>query len=589
MRQIMQKLNTRVLALVMALALLLCMTPAVSAAEDSGSCGKKLEWSFSGDTLTITGSGAMYDYPESTMAPWYEYRREISAVSLPDGLTRIGDLAFYGCTALKVVTIPDSVKEVGWYAFSGCSGMTMLDLSSKLQTIEDGGFRECAALTSVRLPGSLKSIGDQAFYRCESLTEITIPASVTKLGVSAFAFCYDLIRADVQAAITKLPDWTFYGCSRLTDIILSESMTGIGSLALHECTSLTNVEYPGTEGNKEQIKEDIEKKQDTPAQRPNVSDEKPGASSSNTVDDDGDNNNGVPSSSTTTTTQTDNASVSTNVTVTYPTSGGSSSNAQVDVTLENNDGWNEVSDKVTEVAGSSDKTNVDVYIKDDSTLAGGALKDLAGTNSTVTVHNSTGSSWKIDCSTLDEKTAKNTFDLSYERTDATQEQLELMGCAVGYQIRFASNAQINAEVLIKLPVENARKNASLHQKKLGGDLEMLQTVVVDNDGYAHFYLASVERGTTYLIGINVPVVKAEEAIIPEVLHQEYGITDVAKTEYVVTGRTSSWGLSFNQVTWIMIGGMVSVVTVVGVIMYMLNKRKLKMGYIPELDEEDYEY
>lgn len=584
MRQIMQKLNIRVLALTMAFALLLCMTPAVSAAEDSGTCGKNLKWSLSGDTLTITGSGAMSDFPESTMAPWYAYRRSISTVRLPEGLTRIGNLAFYGLEKLETVIMPDSVTSVGWHAFYGCTAMTMLDLSSNLKVIEDGAFRECTALPTVRLPKSLTQIGYRSFYRCEALTEITVPSSVTQLGMSAFSFCYNLIRADIQAPITTLPVWTFYGCGRLTDVILPATLEDVDEFAFYDCGELTNIVYPGSEEDRQEIEDDIQRDLAGQISNPPVSSEQNNQSASSTIIKE---NHGGFTDNTTTTTQTGNASVSTDVTITYPESGESSSNAQVDVTLENNDGWNEVSDKVTEVVQNSDKTHVDVYIKDDSALSGGALTDLAGTNSTVTVHNSTGSVWKIDCTTLEKDAAKDAYDLSYERIDATQEQLELMGCSVGYQIKFVSNAQINAEVLIKLPVENARKNASLHQKKLGGDLEMLQSVVVDNDGYAHFYLASVERGTTYLIGINVPVVKAEEAIIPEVLHQEYGITDVAKTEYVVTGRTSSWGLSFNQVTWIMIGGMVTVVTVVGVIMYMLNKRKLKMGYIPELDEEDY--
>lgn len=583
MRQIMQKLNTRFLALVMALALLLCMTPAVSAAEDSGTCGKKLEWSFSGDTLTITGTGDMTDFSESTMSPWHAYRSEIARVQLPEGLTRIGDLAFYDCSALEFVSMPDSVTEVGWHAFAGCTAMTMLDLSSNLKVIEDGAFRECTALLSVRLPKSLTEIGYRGFYRCESLTEITVPASVKELGNCVFAFCYNLIRADIQAPIASLPVWTFYGCSRLTDVILPATLKSVDEFAFYDCDGLSNVVYTGSEKNKEQIEQDISRDLEGKIENSHITSEKQDQPSSSLVFES--NDDGVVGN-TTTTTQTGNASVSTDVTITYPENGESSSNAKVDVTLENNDGWNEVADKVTEIVQSSDKTNVDVYIKDDSTLAGGALTDLAGTNSTVTVHNASGSVWKIDCTTLEADATKDVYDLSYERTDATQEQLEMMGCAVGYQIRFASNAQINAEVLIKLPAENARKNASLYHIKFGGKPELLQTVVVDNDGYAHFYLARVERGTQYLIGIDVQSVKPEEAIVPEVLFLDFGVTDnMSDTEYVVTGRTSSWGLSFNQVTWIMIGSMVTVVTVVGVIMYMLNKRKLRMGYIPDLDEE----
>ena len=583
MRQNLRKWNIRLAALMMAFALLLCTAPAVSAAEASGTCGDKLSWTLSGDTLTITGSGAMYDYPEGTMAPWYDYRREISTVHLPSGLTRIGNLAFYGCTALKSVSMPDSVTEVGWYAFSGCTGLTMLDLSSNLKTIEDGGFRECTSLPAVRLPGSLTSIGYQGFYRCESLTEITIPASVEKLGYCAFSFCYSLVRVNIQAPISRLPDWTFYGCSQLTDITLPSTLTGAEEFAFYNCTSLSNVVYTGSEANKEQITADIQRDLAGQTEDYHVSDRQYDESSSNaTFEATGGNVTG----NSITTTQTGNASVSSRVDFTYNENDGSSnSTADVTVTLENPKGWDEISNKVTETVENSDKASVDVYIKDKAPLGDGALTDLAGKNVTVTVHNSTGSVWKIDCATLEADAAKDAYDLSYERSDATPEQLELMGCTLGYQIKFASDAQINAEVMIKLPVENARKNASLYQVKRDG-LELAQTVMVDNEGYAHFYLASVDRRTEYLIGIDVPAVEPEEAIIPEVLFREYGITDnLSDTKYVVTGRTSSWGMNFQQVTWIMIAVLVTVVVVVGFIMFALNKRKLKMGYIPDLDEE----
>ena len=179
------------------------------------------------------------------------------------------------------------------------------------------------------------------------------------------------------------------------------------------------------------------------------------------------------------------------------------------------------------------------------------------------------------------------FDLSYERLDATDKQLELMNCTVGYQIKFQSNAQVDAEVMIKLPVENARKSATFFQKKLFGDIEILQTVMVDDAGYAHFYLSSVDKKTVYLIGIDVPDVTPSEAIIPEPLYQEYNISqEVSEVEYVVTGRTSSWGMSINQVTLFLVIGMVTAIVIVGCVMYGLNKRKLRMGYVPDLDDDE---
>lgn len=587
MRQTLRKLNTRLAALMLAAVLLLCAVPVASATTASGTCGDNLKWNLSGDTLTITGSGAMYDYPEKTMAPWYEYRKEISAVHLPDGLTRIGDLAFYECSALQIVSMPDTVMEVGWYAFSGCSSMTMLDLSSNLKTIDEGGFRECSALTSLRLPASLTSIGYQGFYRCESLTEITIPSSVKEMGFSAFAFCYNLIRANVQASISKLPDWTFYGCGRLTDVKLSADIKAVGKLAFYNCSSLTNISYPGEEKDREQIDQDIRTGQDSldgdPVADPKIGGEEWPDSSTNT-DYDTDDRDGDVGNTTTTTTKTENTDMTSHIIITYSVNGENKHYAQVNVTLETASAWSEVSGKVADVADSVPETYVDIFIKDDSTLTKGVFNHLIGKPVMITVHNATGAMWKMDCREMEEN---STYDLTYERTDATPEQLELMGCTVGYQIKFFANTQVNAEVLIKLPMENTRKNASFYQKKLTGDKELLQTVMVDDDGYAHFYLASVDRKTEYLIGINVSTVEPETAIIPDTLQQDYGVTEqLSDVKYVVTGRTSSWGMNINQVTYILAGGMLGIVVIVGIVMFALNKRKLKKGYIPQWEDDE---
>lgn len=587
MRQTLQKLNTRLLALAVAAMLLLCMAPAVSAAEASGQCGDSLTWSFSGDTLVISGSGAMYDYPESTMAPWYDYRYQIAAVSFPSGLTRVGDLAFYDCSALSSVTLPGSVTEVGWHAFDGCTAMTMLELGGNLRIIEDSAFKDCTSLKAIRLPGTLTTIGFQAFYRCASLTEVTVPASVTDFGMTVFAFCYSLVRADIQAPLTVLPDWTFYGCEMLADLTLPATLTGADPYAFYDCTGLQNVEYSGSSENMEQIRADIDRDLEVGSGLISVGDIPNGDTSSNSVFEETE--DGVVSNSTTIT-QTDNATVSTNTTVVYPEGNvdNSSIDIQVDITLENSDGWNEVAGYLNESIDKNGSASVDVYVKDNSDVPADILSGLAGKDATITIHTASGVVWQVDCSTLTADTLENDYGFTYSRTDATEEQLALLGTAVGYQISFDRDAQINAEVMIRLPAEHSQAIATLCQvnKK---DLTQLQSVVVDYEGYAHFYLGAVDSETVYLIGIDIPGVETSAALVPENLHNSYGITDSESgIEYVITGRTSSWGMSIGQVSWILAGVMVVCVVGVGVFMFALNKRKLRQGYVPDLGEDEEE-
>ena len=124
----------------------------------SGKCGPNLYWSFNTSTgvLTITGSGAMYDYlGDDEYSPWTDngYYDDIRSVSLPKGLTHIGGYAFFYCTVLTSITIPSKVKTIGYAAFA-----------------------KCPSLTTVTLPKSVKTIGAYAFYDCPALRQVIYQA-----------------------------------------------------------------------------------------------------------------------------------------------------------------------------------------------------------------------------------------------------------------------------------------------------------------------------------------------------------------------------------------------------------------------------
>ena len=126
MRHTLLKLNIRLVALVTAVMLLLCAVPTASAAEFSGSCGDGLTWTFADGRLTISGSGDMTNYNEWDLPPWYEYREQILWLTLPEGLTSVGTMAFYECKNLTAVTIPSTVTRIGELAFCKNESMEVL-------------------------------------------------------------------------------------------------------------------------------------------------------------------------------------------------------------------------------------------------------------------------------------------------------------------------------------------------------------------------------------------------------------------------------------------------------------------------------
>ena len=122
----------------------------------------------------------------------YPKGREYTAYNIPQGITAIGNSAFFCCDSLISVAIPDSVISIRDSAFSCCKSLTSITIPDSVTSIGDETFSSCVSLTSVTIPDSVTSIGNIAFSFCTSLTSITIPDSVTSIGDYAFGDCSNL-------------------------------------------------------------------------------------------------------------------------------------------------------------------------------------------------------------------------------------------------------------------------------------------------------------------------------------------------------------------------------------------------------------
>jgi len=163
----------------------------------SGTCGDNLTWKLTGagdyKTLSISGTGAMYDYHQyleggsfTDDAPWSQYDEYITDIVLNEGITRIGDYAFHRCGnwmysyVNSSVEIPEGVTEIGDNAFSH-SYYTEYKLPNSLKIIGGWAF-EFTPITHITLPKGLESIGGGAFGYTE-LRNVDLPDNVI-LGIS---------------------------------------------------------------------------------------------------------------------------------------------------------------------------------------------------------------------------------------------------------------------------------------------------------------------------------------------------------------------------------------------------------------------
>ena len=580
-----------VAVLALTLVLTVCFTATAHADGESGECGEKLTWSLNGGTLTISGSGAMTVYNMHNPAPWQELRGEIVRLELPKDLTTIGSMAFYECKNLNAVTIPDAVKSIGDFAFTNCEKLQMLDLGRGVETIGESAFSDCYALVRLKLPDSLRKLGMKAFYRCESIPTVTVPVGVTEMDMMVFGYCKNLMTADVRAQITTIPEWLFYMCGKLVSVKLPDSAQNINEFVFRGCDQLDTVYYDGEEKTAQEMEKIIT--ESVPEFNGSVTGGDLATGGSISAGALIPSEDGSVSTEQTTVQQGQNSTVSTTVTSKTPAdSDDVDFSADIDVTVDNEDGWKEAQDAVHQairdynsstVGTQTQPPSITIYLKDGESVDKDFLNSLAGKDVTITIVTQNGSGWRMNGKDIDADSKAKTYDLTYELTLGSQKLCEKLGVSTCYVLRFDASAQINAELMVRLSGSMAMQNATLLK---GKEFEQIQSSVVDQGGYAHFYLASVDKRSEYYIAINLPGAQGN-AIVPDELTNAYGNPIFhGPIKYEITGQTSSWGMTFNQVTWIMIAVLVSCVVAVGAVMFALNKRKLKMGYIPDLGDEE---
>ena len=118
---------------------------------DSSMCGDNATWSYDEETctLTISGSGEMYDYNSREERPWNQYSRDIRHIVIDDGITKIGKKAFWDFGRVETLILGNTVTHISGEAFANC-----------------GQFK------SIVIPQSLTYIDYWAFYKCGNNAEI---------------------------------------------------------------------------------------------------------------------------------------------------------------------------------------------------------------------------------------------------------------------------------------------------------------------------------------------------------------------------------------------------------------------------------
>ena len=154
---------------------------------------------------------------------------ETQSYTFPSTLTKIGYQAFAHCYGLKSFTIPDTVSELGEQAFDMCTKLTSLTIGSGIREIPTYCFAGAQSLTTINIPSNVVTIGENAFYDARSLTTINFSEGVKTIKQGAFTF----VKAYED-------DYSMYK-SQLTSLTLPNSLEAIEDGAFYARDTLANI------------------------------------------------------------------------------------------------------------------------------------------------------------------------------------------------------------------------------------------------------------------------------------------------------------------------------------------------------------
>ena len=227
--------------LIIWIAILFCLVNGYSSnaqTQTSGTVGS-LSWTYNAGTLTLSGKGDMPEFNWLYEPPWKGLKSNIKTVVVKEGVTSISDEAFKEAN-LTTLTLPVGLRRIGNSAFTSCGNLTAVKFQTGLIEVGDNAFSSCSKLTTVTLPVGLKEIGNSAFAKCKALTSILLPIGLRRIGDNAFSSCNELSAITLPVGLKELGGNAFTYCWKLTSFFIPADVDTIGEFPLTP-TKLTSI------------------------------------------------------------------------------------------------------------------------------------------------------------------------------------------------------------------------------------------------------------------------------------------------------------------------------------------------------------
>ncbi len=169
----------------------------------------------------------------------------LNEVVLPQSVKSLGESVFKDSALLSKVTLPDALDHLGDYSFSR-TAITEVTVPSGITSLGEGMFSNCGSLQSVTIPASITSLEKDTFTKCYALKTVNVLGDLTTIGDFALSFCTELTTFPLSDSITSIGKSAFEKDSKLTITKLPSKLESVGSDAFYKCTGLKISELPDT-------------------------------------------------------------------------------------------------------------------------------------------------------------------------------------------------------------------------------------------------------------------------------------------------------------------------------------------------------
>jgi hypothetical protein len=173
----------------------------------------------------------------------------LHVATIPENVEALGKGAFADCTELYTIYFPASIKEIPNRCCKGCTNLKYVSIPEGITTIGQRAFDGCDdQLHEVVLPHSVKTIEERAFS-AHKLHGIKMYDEVASIEVGTFSGCYFLNYIDIPQSLLVIESQTFDSCANLTSIDIPVNIEEIKNRAFRSCSSVEEIHLRGSNTN----------------------------------------------------------------------------------------------------------------------------------------------------------------------------------------------------------------------------------------------------------------------------------------------------------------------------------------------------